>query len=136
EELVSNLISMPMDPTKPLWDIHLVEDYQGGSAVVWRVHHCYGDGIALIHVVLSITDKTPGGPIATTPHPARKSALHQDEAAGDLFKQVFEPVSETIRQAVKAGRGLIGEGVDIALHPAEMVDQARQGIGTVLSYAR
>jgi WS/DGAT/MGAT family acyltransferase len=136
EELVSNLVTMPMDPTKPLWDIHVVDNYQGGSAVIWRIHHCYGDGIALIHAALSMTDKPPGGPVATTPHPARKSASQQDEAAGDIFRQLFEPVSEAIRQAVKAGRDLVEEGVDIALHPAETVDQARQGIGTVLSYAR
>jgi len=136
EELVSNLISMPMDPTKPLWDIHLLEEYQGGSAVVWRVHHCYADGIALIHVVLSITDKTPDGPIATTPHPARKSAPHQNETAtSDLFRQFFEPVSEAVSQAVRTGRDLLEEGIDIAFHPVETVDQARQGIGTILGYA-
>ena len=28
----------------------------GGSALVMRYHHCIGDGIALISVMLSITD--------------------------------------------------------------------------------
>ena len=42
--------------SKPLWQFHLVERYQGGSAVVARIHHCYADGIALVQVLLSLTD--------------------------------------------------------------------------------
>jgi hypothetical protein len=48
QELVSDIISTPLDPSKPLWQFHLVEDYQGGSAFISRFHHCYADGIALI----------------------------------------------------------------------------------------
>lgn len=56
ERFVSQLASSPLDPTKPLWQFHLVERYQGGSAVVARIHHCYADGIALVQVLLSLTD--------------------------------------------------------------------------------
>lgn len=56
ERFVSELASSPLDPTKPLWQFHLVERYQGGSAVVARIHHCYADGIALVQVLLSLTD--------------------------------------------------------------------------------
>lgn len=58
ERFVSQLASSPLDPTKPLWQFHLVERYQGGSAVVARIHHCYADGIALVQVLLSLTDTT------------------------------------------------------------------------------
>ena len=34
EECVSEPVSTPMDPTKPMWDWHLVEDYEGGSALI------------------------------------------------------------------------------------------------------
>ena len=56
ERFVSQLASSPLDPSKPLWQFHLVERYQGGSAVVARIHHCYADGIALVQVLLSLTD--------------------------------------------------------------------------------
>ncbi len=56
ERFVSQLASSPLDPTKPLWQFHLVERYQGGSALVARIHHCYADGIALVQVLLSLTD--------------------------------------------------------------------------------
>lgn len=56
ERLVSRLASSPLDPTRPLWQFHLVEHYQGGSALVARIHHSYADGIALVQVLLSLTD--------------------------------------------------------------------------------
>ncbi len=59
ERFVSNLASTPLDQSKPLWQFHLVESYRGGSAVVCRIHHCYADGIALVQVLLSLTDTTP-----------------------------------------------------------------------------
>ena len=38
---------------------HYVERYRGGSALVGRLHHCIADGIALIHVLLTLDD-VPG----------------------------------------------------------------------------
>ncbi len=137
EEFISNLVSTPMDPTKPLWDVHLVEDYRGGSAVIWRFHHCIADGIALIHVLLSATGKAPGAATNTTRPPARKAA-HEDEEEprGNIFRQLFNPVSNAVGSAVQAGRDILEEGVDIVLHPSESVNYARQGIGLVSGYAR
>ncbi len=56
ERFVSQLASTPLDKTKPLWQFHLIERYHGGSALVTRIHHCYADGIALVQVLLSMTD--------------------------------------------------------------------------------
>ena len=50
------LATTPLDPERPLWQFHLIDDYEGGSALIARVHHCIGDGIALISVMMSITD--------------------------------------------------------------------------------
>ncbi|WP_345295061.1 wax ester/triacylglycerol synthase family O-acyltransferase [Luteimonas vadosa] len=62
ERLVSRLTSSPLDPARPLWQFDLVERYQGGSALVARIHHSYADGIALVQVLLSLTDtqRNPG----------------------------------------------------------------------------
>src|SRR5690625_851832 len=53
---VSSLASTPLDKTKPLWQFHFVENYLHGRAVIARIHHCYADGIALIQVLLSLTE--------------------------------------------------------------------------------
>ena len=62
ERFVSQLASSPLDKHRPLWQFHLVESYQGGSALVARIHHSYADGIALVQVLLSLTDtaRVPG----------------------------------------------------------------------------
>ncbi len=137
EKFISNLVSTPLDPTQPLWDWHLVQDYQGGSALISRWHHCYADGITLIHVLLDATDKAPGVAIDTPRPPARKAAYaDEEETRGDIFRQLFDPVSAAVSRTVKAGRELVGEGVDILLHPSETVRYARQGLGSVGGYAR
>ncbi len=59
-----------LDPQRPLWQFHLIEQHDGGSAVIVRVHHCIGDGIALTSVLMSLTDG--GG--APQRRPAGKTA--------------------------------------------------------------
>ena len=61
ERFVGKLASTPLDKSRPLWMFHLVGNYCGGSAVVARIHHCYADGIALMQVILSLTDASPKG---------------------------------------------------------------------------
>ena len=43
QEMVSTLMSTPLDRSKPLWQIQYIENYQGGSALVARIHHSIGD---------------------------------------------------------------------------------------------
>src|SRR3546814_7016931 len=45
ERFASQLASSPLDKHRPLWQFHLVERYQGCSALVARLHHSYTDGI-------------------------------------------------------------------------------------------
>jgi diacylglycerol O-acyltransferase / wax synthase len=59
QAFVSRLLSEPLPADRPLWSIHLFEHFQGGSAIVARIHHCIGDGLALVHVLLSMADGTP-----------------------------------------------------------------------------
>jgi len=71
EALVSDLMATPLDSSQPLWQFHLVAGYEGGSAVIVRIHHCYADGIALIQVMLSMTDADREGRVpGPVPPPA------------------------------------------------------------------
>ena len=58
-EVVSRLVSTPLHPEMPLWQIHLIEGYRGGDALLVRVHHAVGDGMALMRVLLSLTGDGP-----------------------------------------------------------------------------
>jgi diacylglycerol O-acyltransferase / wax synthase len=62
QAMVGDLASERLDKGKPLWQMHLVENYNGGSALITRVHHCIADGIALIGVLLNLTDEDQHAP--------------------------------------------------------------------------
>lgn len=73
ERFVGELAATPLDPAHPRWQFHIVEDYEDGAVVVARIHHAIGDGIAMIGVLLSLTDgydghAAPGAQPAGTEH--------------------------------------------------------------------
>lgn len=59
ETFVSEMMSTPLPADRPLWQFLFIERYQGGSAVIMRVHHCYADGLSLVAVFGTLTDATP-----------------------------------------------------------------------------
>jgi WS/DGAT/MGAT family acyltransferase len=61
EALIGDLIGQPIDLQRPPWQTYLVEDYEGGSAVITRLHHCLGDGAALVQMQLALTDRRRDG---------------------------------------------------------------------------
>lgn len=63
QERLAELCMEPLDPARPLWQFHLVEDYKKGSALMVRIHHCIADGIALISVVNSLVDGGSAPPV-------------------------------------------------------------------------
>ncbi len=119
---VGELANMPLDPDHPLWQFHLIDDYEGGSALVARVHHCIGDGIALISVMLSITD---GGM-----DPPKRKKREQPEPEGDwLSDAVMKPLTDLATKAI----GMYGGGVAKSM---EMLSNPQQGLAGSIEMAR
>jgi WS/DGAT/MGAT family acyltransferase len=65
EEQVGRWSGEPLDFDRPLWRCYLVENYGSGCALVFRVHHCIVDGVALLRVFLALTDSAPDAGPAT-----------------------------------------------------------------------
>ena len=123
QRLCGQLATTPLDPSRPLWQFHLVESYEGGCALIARVHHCIGDGIALISVMMSITD---GG--SDPPRRRRKAAASDDD--GDwLTQSVLEPLTALTVKAI----GLTGDGVAKGL---DKVAHGRQSLAGGVDLAR
>ena len=122
EELVGDLISTPLDPSKPMWQFHLVEVAGGGSALVLRIHHCYGDGFALMHVVMSMTDLDPDKPQRQVedvlPHEAHRSA----------WERMLGPVTGLLGDVGRLAGEAVGVGRDWLAHPSHAVEFARAGV--------
>jgi WS/DGAT/MGAT family acyltransferase len=126
QRLCGELAMQPLDPARPLWQFHLVEDYEGGSAMVARVHHCIADGIALISVMLSITD---GG---TDPPRRRQRARPDDAPEPDwLADAVFKPLSDLTVKAIGLYGGGVAKTMDLLSKPAALagsLEMARTGM--------
>jgi WS/DGAT/MGAT family acyltransferase len=103
------LATTRLDPARPLWQFHLVEHYAGGSAIVVRIHHCIGDGIALTSVVLSITD---GGEL-----PPQRS--HDGAHDGDdwLTTTLIRPLTDLAVKAIDLSGQSVSRSMDLAAHP-------------------
>ncbi len=56
QRYVESQMHRPLDRGRPLWELHLIDGYRGGAVIMSRFHHALADGIALAHVLLSLTD--------------------------------------------------------------------------------
>ena len=132
ETLVSRLAATPLDPARPRWQFHLVSNYKGGSAVVMRIHHSYADGIALVRVMLSMTDATANGPPAMPFAPQPQSRRKPDDA----FSELLGPLSGMMDMARKVGTTLLEKGAEIWDDPAKAVALAGQGTALTAELAK
>jgi WS/DGAT/MGAT family acyltransferase len=109
-DVVSDLMSVPLDFSKPLWHMHMIDGYNDGSVILTRVHHSIADGIALVRVMLSLTDES------ANPRPSRAPK----EKAASGFRLPLDWLPAAI------GRGLVG-GTELIANPGRTLDIARTG---------
>ena len=129
QRLCGDLATTALDPSRPLWQFHLIEDYEGGSAMIARVHHCIGDGIALISVMMSITD---GG--ADPPKRRRKDKPEDAGEADWLSDAVLKPLTDLTVKAIGMYGSGVGKSMEVLSNPAALMggmDMARTGLKVV-----
>jgi WS/DGAT/MGAT family acyltransferase len=100
QQRLGELAMQPLDMNHPLWQFGLVEHYEGGSALLARIHHCIADGLALIAVTQTMVD---GG--AEPPQPPPKAPTHDGiEGLEDwLIDNVLKPVTQFTAKALNNG---------------------------------
>ncbi len=130
QQLCGELADTPLDPDRPLWQFHLIEHYEDGCAIIVRIHHCIGDGIALVSVMNSITDGGADPPQHLTPHPAH--AAHEAPEGDWLSGALLRPLTAIAVKALnRSGDGMAG-ALDMLAHPRQPLqggaDLARTGL--------
>ena len=56
EQMVGQIVSIPLDRSVPLWELHVVEGLEGGKvAVVAKLHHALADGNAANNLLANAT---------------------------------------------------------------------------------
>jgi WS/DGAT/MGAT family acyltransferase len=117
-ELVGDLVTPPLDPTRPLWHSYLIEGYGEGAAVLWRIHHCIADGVALARVLLATTDDGDASIASTVPENGGRSLLGR-------LADIPRAAASTLRGV---GAAAVHQGIETAAHP----DHLRKLAGTAL----
>lgn len=135
QALTSTLTSTSLDFRRPLWHIHYIENYQGGCALLVRIHHCIADGISLVRVLLSLTDNSPEprlSRVSTASLPAVQPvsglrqfisrALHNGQTAIDqakLFLKSMRNEPDYPFKLVTAAGNIAVDLIKLGLAPAE-----------------
>ena len=119
QEYVGSFLATPLPRDRPLWDIHLVEGLQDGSAIYVRLHHALADGIALTQVLLSLTDA-----VADPPHDGNDGGGARHHGVGHLIeaaRRAAPEVTEALR-SVRV-RAAIGAGIRTGLSGAAVLSK-------------
>ena len=118
KQVIEGLITHQFDPDHPMWSFHVIDNFRGGSVIMARLHHCMGDGVALMLVLLSLTDRTPDADPAL-PNPFL-----------DLYRSQPEHDLADIRSLAEE---IMPEGMKLMLLPAEALRSVKRGLKGVLA---
>jgi diacylglycerol O-acyltransferase len=130
QQFVSDLAGRPLDRAHPLWEFHIVEDYEGGAVVVTRIHHAIADGIALVNVLLSLTDDRRDAPIVR-----RKRNVPKEESTGSALENLFGVAGRLVGTGLRVSDDVLKASLEVAAHPTRAVDYLRQGTGVAAELA-
>ncbi len=106
QELVGKLSAEPLNPDKPLWQMHLVDNCMGEDgklrqALIIRIHHCIADGVALVGVFMSMFDKTPDEK-DHSPSPRAAAAAEENP-----WEQIMLPVTAVSIKAIDLSSNML-----------------------------
>lgn len=106
EALVGDRMSTPLERDRPLWHVDVVEGVGGdGSALVVRVHHAVGDGVALVRLLLGVAgagdaqrpvavgSRRPPPPRACAPWPSARARRPRRSRACSCSRRTTTPRS-------------------------------------------
>jgi diacylglycerol O-acyltransferase len=115
---IAFLATQRLDAGKPLWQMHVVENYQGGTVLIVRVHHCIADGVALIGVILSMTENESGVTTARVFEPDRA----KENVA---WRMVFEPMTKWATKAIDLTGSVWQKYWQVIHQPHQLWDYAK-----------
>jgi WS/DGAT/MGAT family acyltransferase len=129
---MGDLISTPLDRSRPLWQFHVVEGYGSGWVLAGRLHHSIADGIALMRVLLSLTDLSADAPLSLT----EPSDIHPSGKRRGLLHAVTGPATAVARTTLNAADVILKQSLETFRHPGRLIDLARVGTDSATTLAK
>ncbi|MCB1544520.1 MAG: wax ester/triacylglycerol synthase family O-acyltransferase [Rhodoblastus sp.] len=116
---VAQLASEPLDHNHPLWQTRIVEKYEGGVAIVTRIHHAVADGIALMKVLLGLADDGEDA------RPVAHGGNHDE----GWLSSLMAPFAGAADMSLKLTQGALREAMSLATNPMRAAKLLKTGAG-------
>lgn len=127
ELLTARIFSQPLDRSRPLWEMWLVEGLsEGGCALISKNHHALIDGISGVDLATVLFDLSPDpAPVVKEGRPWQP---HREPSQLELLGTFVKGV---VRSELRLGRKLL-EMVERPDEAAEELKDAAQGLGELI----
>ncbi|HEY1329899.1 MAG TPA: wax ester/triacylglycerol synthase family O-acyltransferase [Actinomycetota bacterium] len=106
-DFVQRVISRPLDRSKPLWELYVIEGMEDGlSAILSKVHHAMIDGIAAMDIATVLFDFSPkvdiGDPPEWTPEPPPHAWDLLNDAIREGIAHPMRELTDAVQLALEA----------------------------------
>jgi diacylglycerol O-acyltransferase / wax synthase len=130
DNAIAELIEKPLDRTRPLWEIYVVDGMADGQfAVVTKIHHALADGVASANLLAGALDRpasVDSGAAEVDPLPTKAQLLRA--ATRDHLRQIAELPSllrytaASVRRVRRSRRNRSGNGVQSLQAPRSFMN--------------
>jgi WS/DGAT/MGAT family acyltransferase len=121
-EAISQILSVPLDPDRPLWELWWLEGYEGGVVAVLKISHALADGAASRRLLELLHTPEPACDLPATsadlPLPTRWTLIQ--EAVRDLWRALVHHLPSLVRASLdsRARVAAARESDSIAAEPS------------------